>query len=474
MARRRKEYERVHIEDLEYQGYGIAKPQGKVLFVEDTLPGEEVDVRIFKNKKDYAFASPTAYHSLSEDRVEPFCDHFEFCGGCKWQYLPYDRQLEYKQYFVEQIIARIGKIPDPVIDPIIGCDSDRYYRNKLDYSFTESRWLSQGEIDSGADLDRRGLGFHVRRRFDRVLDVHHCWLQPEPSNRIRNALRDFAKSQDIPFFNPVTNEGFLRSLVIRTSLFQETMVMVVFARDEAEPRNRIMDFLSSTFPEIYSLAYMINTTKNDSTLPHSATVYAGKDHIREKMGDLELKIHPKSFYQTNPAQAVKLYELVREMAALTGKETVYDLYCGIGSIALFVSPAAGTVVGVDSVSEAIANAQENAAANRADNCSFLEGDVKDLLDEAFVQRHGSPDVVILDPPRAGMHPKVLETLKAVEPQHIVYVSCNPATQARDLQQLTERYEIRRIQPVDMFPQTYHIENVVDLHVKGGEGAHEHG
>ncbi|MFP4483567.1 MAG: 23S rRNA (uracil(1939)-C(5))-methyltransferase RlmD [Spirochaetaceae bacterium] len=462
MAGRRREYANVEIIDLEYQGYGIAKPDGKVLFVEDTLPGEVVDARVIRNKRDYAFATPTAFHSLSDERIEPFCGHFHACGGCKWQYLPYHRQLAYKQYFLRQILERIARLEEPDIDPIIGCESDRYYRNKLDFSFTESRWLDSSEVQSGENFDRRGVGFHVRRRFDRVLDVEHCWLQPEPSNEIRNALRDFAMRENIPFFDPVSNQGFLRSLVIRTSLFGETMVMVVFARDEEEPRRRVMEFLAVEFPQITSLAFMINTTKNDSTLPHPAHIYRGADHIREKMGDRVLRIHPKSFYQTNPAQAVRLYEVAAEMAALTGTETVYDLYCGIGSIGLFVAERAGRVVGIDNVPEAIENARENAEANDAASCTFLHGDVRDLLNNAFVAEHGRPDVVILDPPRAGMHPQVLKTLIEVSPPHIVYVSCNPATQARDLQELSESYEVGRIQPVDMFPQTYHIENVVDL------------
>lgn len=462
MSKRRKEYRNVVIDDLEYQGYGVARPQGKVLFVEDTLPGEEVDVRIVRDKRDYAFATPTAFHRHSPERVEPFCRHFDGCGGCKWQYLPYPRQAEYKQYFVEQMLQRIGKIPEPTIDPIIACEQDRYYRNKLDYSFTESRWLSAEEVASGEELDRRGLGFHVRRRFDRVLDIEHCWLQPEPSNRIRNALRDYAKDEGLPFFDPVKNEGFLRSLVIRTSLFEETMVMVVFATDTEEARRRVMQFLEQRFPEIDSLAYMINTTKNDSTIPHPAHIWSGKDHIREKMGERVLRIHPKSFYQTNPAQALRLYEVVREMAGLTGTERVYDLYCGIGSIGLYLADRAQAVIGIDTVPEAIENAIENAAANGAGNCSFRTGDVKDLLDADFIAEHGPPDVVIIDPPRAGMHPRVVKTLLEVRPPHIVYVSCNPATQARDLQELTTAYEITRIQPVDMFPQTFHIENVIDL------------
>jgi 23S rRNA (uracil1939-C5)-methyltransferase len=482
MSKRRKHYEHIHILDLEYRGYGIAKPQGKVLFVEDSLPGEEVDARIIKDKRDYAFATPTAVHSYSPERIEPFCRHFHACGGCKWQYLPYERQLEYKQYFVEQIMQRIGKMPDPDIDPIMGCDEDRYYRNKLDFSFAASRWLSREEIASGEDFDRRGLGFHVRRRFDRVLDITHCWLQPEPSNTIRNALRDFAVQEDLSFYNPVTHEGFLRSLIIRTSLFGETMVMLVFAEPDEAPRRRVLEFLSQWLveddaeapptqgepggpPRIHSIAYMINESKNDATAPHTAHIYAGRDHIRERMGERVLKIHPKSFYQTNPKQAVRLYGVARQMAELTGTETLYDLYCGIGSIGLFLSDRAGRVVGIDNVPEAVANARENARANGATNCRFVDGDVKDLLDADFVAEHGRPDVIVLDPPRAGVHPKVLETLLRVAPRQIVYVSCNPATQARDLLELTSAYEIRRTQPVDMFPQTYHIENVVDLVLK---------
>ena len=507
MSKRRKHYENIHIQDLEYRGYGVAKPHGKVLFVEDTLPGEEVDARVIKDKRDYAFAGPTAFHVYSAERIEPFCKHFHACGGCKWQYLPYERQLSYKQYFVEQILERIGKIPEPVVDPIIGCEEDRYYRNKLDYSFAAARWLTQEEIESGEDLDRRGLGFHVRRRFDRVLDITHCWLQPEPSNTLRNTLRDFATEENLAFYDPVRHEGFLRSLIIRTSLSGETMVMVVFAEPDEAPRREVMEFLSQWLVEddaeaggstahptapaaglrgdygdraddgdhgdhgdrdtarIHSLAYMINESKNDATAPHTAHIYAGKDHIREYMGSRVLKIHPKSFYQTNPKQAVRLYEVAKEMAELSGNETLYDLYCGIGSIGLFLSDRAGRVVGIDNVPEAIENARENVHANGAENCRFVEGDVKDLLNAQFLAEYGRPDVVVLDPPRAGVHPKVLETLLQVLPSQIVYVSCNPSTQARDLAELATAYEIQRIQPVDMFPQTYHIENVVDLRVK---------
>lgn len=462
-SKKRKAYEAVEITDIEYKGHGIARPEGMVLFVEDALPGEVVDAQVTRKKRDHAFARPLAYRTLSEKRVEPFCSHFGTCGGCRWQYLEYADQLAYKQYFVEQILARIGKFRDLELRPIVGCESDRYYRNKLEFSFVDGRWLTEQEIASGADAgDRRALGLHVRGRFDRVIDIETCYLQPDPSNGIRRAVRDFTMEAGYSYYNPRTHEGFLRSLMIRTSLSGEVLVMLVCAYEDAPTRERLLDFIAERFPQVTSLDYMINGTQNDAIAPHPVHHYRGRGYINEICGPNSLKIHPKSFYQTNPAQAVRLYDVVAEFAALGGTETVYDLYCGIGSIGLYLAGSAGRVVGIDNVAEAIENARENAVYNGYENCSFETGNIRDLLTEEFAARHPAPDLVVLDPPRAGLHPEVIEALLELRPPHIVYVSCNPATQARDLQMLDTAYRITAVQPVDMFPQTYHIENVVDM------------
>jgi 23S rRNA (uracil1939-C5)-methyltransferase len=462
-SKKKPVYEAVEITDIEYRGHGIARPEGKVLFVEDALPGEVVDARVTRKKRDFAFARPVAYRELSQKRVEPFCEHFGPCGGCRWQYLDYADQLAYKQYFVGQILERIGKFRDLEVRPIIGCETDRFYRNKLDYSFAAGRWLSEEEIASAVEVaDRRALGFHVRGRFDRVIDIETCYLQPDPSNDIRRAVRDFTMEGGFSYYDPVTHEGYLRSLIIRTSLSGEVMVIVVFAYEEEASRRRLLDFIAERFPRVTSLDYIINETKNDAIASHTVHHYGGQGYINELCGPNRLKIHPKSFYQTNPRQAVRLYDVVVELAGLTGRETVYDLYCGIGSIGLYLAGSAARVVGIDNVAEAIENARENAAYNGHGNCEFAVGNIRDVLTEEFAAAHPAPDLVVLDPPRAGLHPDVVEALLELVAPHIVYVSCNPATQARDLQMLDEAYRIEAVQPVDMFPQTFHIENVVDL------------
>jgi 23S rRNA (uracil1939-C5)-methyltransferase len=462
-SKKKPVFEAVEITDIEYRGHGIARPDGMVLFVEDALPGEVVDAKVTRRKRDYAFARVLAYRTRSAKRVEPFCEHFGPCGGCRWQYLAYTDQLAYKQYFVEQILERIGKFRDLELWPIIGCESDRFYRNKLEYSFAAGRWLSEEEIASGEDVpDRRALGFHVRGRFDRVVDVETCHLQPDPSNEIRRAVRDFTLAEGFSYYDPVNHEGFLRSLIVRTSLSGEVMVIVVFAYEDEPARRRVLDLIAQRFPQVTSLDYIINETKNDAVAPHTVHHYRGQGYINELCGPNRLKIHPKSFYQTNPRQAVRLYEVVAAFAALTGSETVYDLYCGIGSIGLYLAARAGRVVGIDNVAEAIDNARENAAYNGYGNCAFETGNIRHVLTPEFAARHPAPDLVVLDPPRAGLHPDVVGALLELAPPHIVYVSCNPATQARDLQLLDDAYRIDAVQPVDMFPQTFHIENVVDL------------
>jgi 23S rRNA (uracil1939-C5)-methyltransferase len=465
-SKKKPAFEDVEIQDIEYRGHGIARPGGMVLFVEDALPGEVVDAKVTKKKRDFGFARVSRYHKLSEKRIEPFCAHFGLCGGCRWQYLSYADQLEYKQYFVSQILERIGKFRHLDLRPIIGCETDRFYRNKLEFSFAATRWLTDAEIEQGEGIeDRRALGFHVRGRFDRVLDVETCHLQPDPSNDIRRAVRDFTLSEGYSYYDPVSHRGYLRTLVIRTSLSGEVLVIVVFAEDHPQSRERLLEHIAERFPQVTSIDYIINDSKNDAIAPHTVHHYRGRGFIREICGPNTLKIHPKSFYQTNPTQAVRLYDVVRELAGLSGTETVYDLYCGIGSIGLYLAGEAGRVIGIDNVEEAIDNARENAEYNGYDNCTFLTGNVREVLEPSFGERYPEADVVVIDPPRAGMHPEVVDTLLTLRPPHIVYVSCNPATQARDLSLLSEAYDISAVQPVDMFPQTYHIENVVDLKLR---------
>jgi 23S rRNA (uracil1939-C5)-methyltransferase len=466
----RKLEEGVEIVDLEYQGYGVAKPGGKVLFVEESLPGEIVDVRITKNKRSHAFGRPVNYHKRSPKRIEPFCEHFDLCGGCKWQYLSYSDQLSYKQYFVTEIMERLAGISDPPVNPILGCESDRRYRNKLEYSFSNARWLTAEEVSEGADVaDRRAVGFHVQGRFDRVVDVETCHLQPEPSNEIRNALRDFAKEQGLDFFDHHSNTGLLRTLIIRTTTYGETMVVVVFGRDEPPLRERVLRFLAERFPKLGGIHYINNERQNDSVVGLPAHRYSGSAYIRERCGELELRIGPQSFYQTNSLQAERLYQVVAEWGTFTERDTVMDLYCGIGSIGLFLAPLVHRVIGIESVQDAVEDARNNAAANGIGNAEFMQGEVERVLANEVPEQYGRPDIVVLDPPRAGVHPQVLDAIAELRPRQILYVSCKPSTQARDLERLASRYEVLRMQPVDMFPQTYHIENVADLRLREERG-----
>lgn len=468
MGTRRKQrtprvFEQQTVVDLEHQGHGVIKPEGQVIFVEDALPGEVVDVQVIRRKRNHAYAAVTNYHRRAPERVEPFCSHFGLCGGCRWQFLPYAQQLQYKERFVGEIMRRIGGLQDLPFEPILGCEADRFYRNKLDYSFTDSRWLTREEIDHGEDaIERRGVGFHVRGRFDRVLDVDTCYLQPEPSNQIRRAIRDYTIERDYRYYNPHSHEGWLRSLVVRTGTSGSVMVTVVFGNDD-NPRQRetLFDMIESTFPAVVSINYVINATVNDALAPHEVHHTRGRDHIIEQCDHLRLRIHPRSFYQTNARQAERLYRLVAEWARLDGSQVVWDLYCGIGSIALYLASRARRVWGVESVAEAVANAVENAQLNGIENVAFSAGDVKDAL-RAPPAEAGHPDLLVVDPPRAGLHPSVVQAIVHASVPRIIYVSCNPATQARDLQLMTERYRAVRCRPVDMFPHTQHIESVVEL------------
>ena len=465
---RKKTYENLEIIDLEYQGNGVAKPEGRVVFVEGVLPGEVVDVRVTRRKKDVAFAVPTEFHATSERRIDPFCEHFADCGGCTWQYLGYEDQLAYKERFVAEVLERLGGVTEPRPMPIIGCEQDRFYRNKLDFSFSPTRWLSASEVGDGEDIpDRRALGFHVKGRFNRVLDINTCYLQRDPSNAIRTAARRIALEHDLSFHDPGEHVGLLRSLIIRTTEDDEVMVILVIGEERPDIAAMLLGRLMEEVPQITSAHYIVNTTRNDDVGPHEAHHVAGTQVIHERCGHLRFAIHPKSFYQTNSRQAERLYAVVRDWLEFEENDTLLDLYCGIGSIGLFLADRAKKVIGVEYVEEAVDRARENAALNGFSNTEFHAGDVRSLLagvgrDRSAIPR---PDLIVLDPPRAGVHPDVIDELIRLAPRQMIYVSCKPSTQARDLARLRERYHIERIQPVDMFPQTFHIESVVDLRRK---------
>lgn len=452
----------VEIIDIAAEGKAIAKIDGMVIFIPFVVPGDVVDVQVTKKRKSYMEALPLTFHKYSDLRISPACEHFGTCGGCKWQNLSYEKQLFYKEKQVSDNLIRIGKLDIPVILPIVKSDNEYFYRNKLEFTFSDNRWLTREEIETGNDFERRAVGFHIPEKFDKILDVHKCWLQRDPSNAIRNAVRSFAISNDLSFFNLREQQGLLRNLIIRTSSTGEVMVIVCFFADNQEQRDLLLNHLAARFPEITSLMYVVNQKVNDTITDQQILLFHGKDHIIEKMENLQFKIGPKSFYQTNSEQAYKLYCITRDFAALTGTETVYDLYTGTGTIANFVASKARKVVGIEFVPEAIEDAKVNATLNGLGNTSFFAGDIKEVLNESFIKQQGRPDVIILDPPRAGVHPNVIESILYTMPQRIVYVSCNPATQARDLAMLKDDYKTTCVQPVDMFPHTHHVENVVKL------------
>ncbi len=459
----------IQIEGIAAEGKCVARHEGKVLFVRDVAPGDVADLRIVRKKKSYLEAVPVHFHSYSSLRTEPFCSHFGTCGGCKWQHIQYQTQLQYKQKQVVDALERIAKVPLPAISPILSSDKTRYYRNKLEFTFTDQRWLTREEIESGQDLERRALGFHIPGRFDKILDIEHCYLQEDPSNDIRLSLKEFCIREDIPFFNLVEQTGYMRNLIIRTTSSGETMVIVQVAGDHPAWLNAVMNHLVRAFPDLTSLNYVINTKGNETFHDLEVVNVHGRDHILEEMTcaddpskKLRFRIGPKSFYQTNSEQAANLYAIAMKFAALTGNEVVYDLYSGTGTIANYVAHKAKKVVGVEYVDAAVEDAHKNSELNGITNTSFFAGDMKDLLSEEFFAAHGRPDVVITDPPRAGMHEDVVKMLLKARPQRIVYVSCNPATQARDLSLLCKNYRLTAVQPVDMFPHTHHVENVVCL------------
>tara|TARA_R110002050_G_scaffold260238_1_gene399808 strand:+ start:241 stop:1653 length:1413 start_codon:yes stop_codon:yes gene_type:complete len=463
-----KVLEQLKIERIAAEGKCVGHHEGKVVFVANVAPGDVVDVRVTKGRSSFLEAEAIKIHEYSSDRVSPFCSHFGVCGGCKWQHISYELQMTYKRQQVIDQFERIAKVPLPQVMPIIGSAKTQYYRNKLDFTFSNNRWLTREEIDSGETFERNALGFHVPKRFDKIIDIDHCYLQGNISNDVRNELGAFALKEGLGYYDIINQTGLLRNLIIRTTLDGQSMVIVQFGADDQEGIDKTMEFLHQRFPEITALMYIINLKKNETFQDLEVHTYAGKDYIEETMEGLKFKIGPKSFYQTNSSQAYELYKVAREFADLSGNEVVYDLYTGTGTIANFVAKDAKQVIGIEYVEPAIVDAKENAIRNNIDNTLFYAGDMKDVLDDTFVSKHQKADVIITDPPRAGMHEDVVNMLLKLEAEKIVYVSCNPATQARDVALLAEKYDVIKIQPVDMFPQTYHVENVVLLKIKEQE------
>lgn len=458
--------ENVKIEAVAAEGKSLAHVDGTVVFVEFAVPGDIVNVKVTKKKKNYMEGFILEIVKPSEDRLQPFCEHFGICGGCRWQPLPYDMQLKAKQQQVWDQLVRIGHLEIPDISPILPSDKTKYYRNKLEFTFSNKRWIYNNEDpDSLTDEERLGLGFHVGKFFDKVLDIKHCSLQPEPSNEIRLFIREYAVTHDLEFYNIRENTGFLRNIIVRNNQVGDVMLTVCFAYDDQDKIVPMLDAIAAEFPQIKSLHYVINEKLNDSISDLDCILYKGDDAIWETMGKLKFKIGPKSFYQTNSEQAYKLYSVAKEFAALTGDEVVYDLYTGTGTIAQFISDKASKVIGIEYVKEVIEDARINAEANGITNCTFFDGDMKDILTADFIKEHGKPEVMIIDPPRAGMHPDVIKVIMEAAPERIVYVSCNPASQARDLAMMSPMYEITAVQPVDMFPHTMHVENVCALKLK---------
>lgn len=471
MARKKKELpllEKITITDVAAEGKALAKVEDLVVFVPYVIPGDVVDLQIKRKKHHYAEAIAVKFHEYSPKRAIPFCQHYGICGGCKWQVLPYEEQIRYKQKQVVDNLTRIGKIEMPEVSPILGSDKTEFYRNKLEFTFSNKRWLTEAEVKQNIKYDQmNAVGFHIPGAFDKVLAIEKCWLQNDISNQIRNAIRDYAYEHNFPFFDLRTQEGMLRNLIIRTSSTGELMVIVIckIEEDKSEQMElfkQLLSFIADKFPQITSLLYIINNKCNDTITDREVYVFKGNDHIFEEMEGLKFKIGPKSFYQTNSEQAYNLYKVTRNFACLTGNELVYDLYTGTGTIANFVSRQARQVIGIEYVPEAIEDAKVNSEINGIKNTLFFAGDMKDMLTQNFINEHGRPDIIITDPPRAGMHQDVIDVILFAEPKRIVYVSCNPATQARDLSLLDIKYKLTAIQPVDMFPHTHHVENVVLL------------
>jgi len=457
-------FENIEVIDAGAKGKTVAKaPDGRVIFLPNAVPGDVVDVQTFKKRKAYYEGKAIKFHTLSNKRTEPVCEHFGTCGGCKWQHMKYEEQLFFKQKEVTNNLTRIGHIELPEITPILGSKEQYFYRNKMEFSFSDARWLTLEEIQSDRDLgDKNALGFHIPGMWDKILDINKCHLQADPSNAIRLEVKEFALKNDLPFFNSRNQTGILRTLMIRTSSIGEIMVLIQLFADEKEEREPLLDHLAQKFPEITSLQYVINSKGNDTIYDQKVICYHGRDHIFEEMEGLRFKINAKSFYQTNSDQAYELYKITRNFASLSGNEIVYDLYTGTGTIAQFIAKNAKKVIGIESVPDAILAAKENAKMNGIKNTEFYVGDMAKIFDHTFIKTYGKPDVIITDPPRDGMHKKVVEQLLNIEAEKIVYVSCNSATQARDLAILDDKYKVSKTQAVDMFPQTHHVENVVLL------------
>ncbi len=449
--------------DIAAEGKAIGRYNDVVVFVPQVIPGDVVNIQVNKMRKNYMEGFVTKLVTPSPLRVEPFCEHFGVCGGCKWQHLPYDMQLHYKHKQVVDQLTRIGHLEMPEISPILGSAKVENYRNKLEYTFSSKRWITIEEVENNTDIEQpNALGFHIPGMFDKILAIENCHLQAEPSNAIRLAVRDYTLANGYEYFDIRNQNGLMRNLIIRTSTTGEVMVIVVFYYENEERRTPLMNHLKEQFPQITSLQYIVNTKGNDSITDQEVILFSGKDHIIEEMEGLKFKVGPKSFYQTNSEQAYELYKITRDFAGLTGNEVVYDLYTGTGTIANFVASKSKKVVGVEYVPEAIEDAKVNAEINGITNTTFYAGDMKDVLNDRFIDENGHPDVIILDPPRAGIHDDVAATILRAMPDRIVYVSCNPATQARDIALLAHAYEVKRVQPVDMFPHTHHVENVVLL------------
>lgn len=463
--------ENITITGVAAEGKAIAKLDNLVIFVPYAVPGDVVDLQLTRKKHSYAEAEVVRFHQYSDQRAEPFCQHFGVCGGCKWQCLPYELQLRYKQQQVEDNLRRIGKVELPPVSPILGSAQQREYRNKLEFGFSNKKWLTKQQIASGERFDvMDAVGFHIPGAFDKILDIEHCYLMPDINNRLRNEIRRYALEKGLGFFDLRGQHGLLRNMMIRSSSTGELMLLMQFCihtDEEGEQAKALLQHLHKTFPEITSLLWVNNLKCNDTIGDLTVNTYAGTDYIYEEMEGLRFKVGPKSFYQTNSRQAYELYKVARNFAGLTGNELVYDLYTGTGTIANFVARKARKVVGIEYVPEAIEDAKVNAELNgQSDKTLFYAGDMKDILTEEFITRHGKPDVIITDPPRAGMHADVINAILFAAPRRLVYVSCNPATQARDLALLDAAYEVKAVQPVDMFPQTHHVENVVLMERRG--------
>ncbi|MBP6610289.1 MAG: 23S rRNA (uracil(1939)-C(5))-methyltransferase RlmD [Paludibacter sp.] len=466
MAKQKKPhpiFTNITITDIAAEGKAIARINDIVVFVPYVVPGDVVDLQVVRKKSHFMEARPIHFHSYSSNRTEAVCEHFGICGGCKWQTLPYAEQLKYKQQQVIDNLTRIGKVELPAITPILGSERTEFYRNKLEFTFSNKRWRTNEEIAEGKVFETmNAVGFHIPGAFDKVLDINKCWLQNDISNEIRNEIRTYALAKELTFFDLRAQEGFLRTMMVRTTSTGELMIIMVFYYEDKEAQDALLQHIADKFPQITSLLYIINSKANDTITDQEVHVFKGNECVFEEMEGLKFKIGPKSFYQTNSEQAYELYKITRNLAQLTGNELVYDLYTGTGTIANFVAHQAKQVIGIEYVPEAIEDAKVNSAINGISNTLFYAGDMKDILNAAFIETHGKPDVIITDPPRAGMHDDVINAILFAAPDRIVYVSCNPATQARDLSLLDAQYKVDQIQPVDMFPHTHHVENVVLL------------